>query len=247
VAEPLPSVSAVLPAYNEAGVIAGVVTRTASALIALDVPEPEIVVVDDGSRDGTAALAGEVACDGVRVRVITHPRNRGYGAALRTGFDAASGDAVLLMDSDGQFDPADLDRLLPQYRADRLVAGFRMRRSDPLIRVLNQRAFFMVVRLLFGRTARDVNCGFKLFPRAVGCGLSSDGALISTELLVRAREHGHAIVDVPVPHAPRLTGAPTGARPSVVLRAFVELWRLHRRMRAEPARLQADLEAAATD
>src|SRR5437660_3764174 len=82
VAEPLPSVSAVLPAYNEAGVIAGVVTRTASALIALDVPEPEIVVVDDGSRDGTAALAGEVACDGVRVRVITHPRNRGYGAAL---------------------------------------------------------------------------------------------------------------------------------------------------------------------
>ena len=128
-----------------------------------------------------------------------------------------------------------------------MVCGDRQQRSDSLLRRLNNAAFFTLVRARFGRTARDVNCGFKLFPRAVGCGLSSDGALISTELLVRAREHGHAIVDVPVPHAPRLTGAPTGARPSVVLRAFVELWRLHRRMRAEPARLQADLEAAATD
>ena len=116
-----------------------------------------------------------------------------------------------------------------------------------MVRRAANAAFFLVVRAALGGSVWDANCGFKLFPRAVGCGLSSDGALISTELLVRAREHGHAIVDVPVPHAPRLTGAPTGARPSVVLRAFVELWRLHRRMRAEPARLQADLEAAGTD
>ena len=115
----------------------------------------------------------------------------------------------MLMDSDGQFDPADVSLLLLRWDGRAVVCGDRQQRSDSLLRRLNNAAFFTLVRARFGRTARDVNCGFKLFPRAVGCGLSSDGALISTELLVRAREHGHAIVDVPVPHAPRLTGAPS--------------------------------------
>jgi glycosyltransferase involved in cell wall biosynthesis len=223
-----PRVTAVLPAYNEAAVIAGVVGRAAAAMLDLGIPSPEIVVVDDGSSDQTAALAPTLAPPAVHVQVISHGSNRGYGAALRTGFDAATTEAVWLMDSDGQFDPADLSRLLPHYRTDRLVAGYRIRRNDPLRRRLNHAAFFWLVRLLFGRTVRDVNCGFKLFPAAVGRSLGADGALISTELVLRARRAGYRTVEVGVPHYPRRAGHATGAAPRVVLRAFAELWRLRR-------------------
>ncbi|MGA8361521.1 MAG: glycosyltransferase family 2 protein, partial [Candidatus Dormiibacterota bacterium] len=101
----LPSISAVLPAYNEEAVIAETVRRTAAALTDLGIAEFEILVVDDGSSDATAARASTALVSDPRVRVVSHHRNRGYGAALRTGFEAATCDAVFLMDSDGQFDP----------------------------------------------------------------------------------------------------------------------------------------------
>ena len=223
-----PTVTAVLPAYNEAALIADVVAQTAAAMRALGLRDSEIVVVDDGSRDATATLARGAAPAGVPVRVVSHLRNRGYGAALRTGFDAAAREAVWVMDSDGQFDPADLARLLPHYRFDRVVTGYRIRRSDARMRQVNNTAFFALVRLLFGHTVRDVNCGFKLFPSAVGRSLRADGALISTELVLRARRAGYQIVEVGVPHYPRRAGEATGASPRVVLRAFEELWRLRR-------------------
>jgi glycosyltransferase involved in cell wall biosynthesis len=221
-------VTAVLPAYNEEAVIADVVRRTAAAMLKLGVPDPEIIVVDDGSKDATARCARSKAPVGVEVRVIAHPLNRGYGAALRTGFENARGDAVWLMDSDGQFDPGDLARLLPHYRADRVVCGYRIRRSDKAVRRWNHTAFFTLVRFVVGRTTRDVNCGFKLFPRSVGRGLRLNGALISTELIVRARKAGYQPVEVGVPHYPRTAGQATGANPRVVARAFGELWRFRR-------------------
>jgi glycosyltransferase involved in cell wall biosynthesis len=223
-----PRVSAVLPAYNEEAVIADVVQRTAAAMLELGVPNPEVIVVDDGSADSTAQRAALKAPAGVEVRVIAHPVNRGYGAALRTGFENAQGDAVWLMDSDGQFDPCDLGKLLPLYGPDRVVCGYRIRRSDTAVRRLNHAAFFTLVRVVLGRTARDVNCGFKLFPRDVGRGLRSNGALLCTELIVRARKSGYKPVDVGVPHYPRTAGQATGANPRVVVRAFGELWRFRR-------------------
>jgi glycosyltransferase involved in cell wall biosynthesis len=158
--------------------------------------------------------------------VVSHPRNRGYGAALRTGFDAATCEAVFHMDSDGQFDPTEISRLLALYAPDKVVSGFRIRRNDTFVRRLYHNAFFGLVRLLFGPTVRDVNCAFKLFPRAVGQGLHSDGALVCTELLVRARRSGYRLMDVGVHHYPRTTGRATGANVSVVVRAFRELWQL---------------------
>jgi len=223
-----PRISAVLPAYNEEAVIADVIRRTAAAMLEMGVPDPEIIVVDDGSRDATAQRARVKAPVGVEVRVIAHPVNRGYGAALRTGFENARGDAVWLMDSDGQFDPGDLGKLLPHYRVDRVVCGYRIRRSDKAVRRWNHTAFFTLVRFVIGRTIRDVNCGFKLFPREVGRGLRLNGALISTELIVRARKAGYQPVTVGVPHYPRTAGQATGANPRVVARAFGELWRFRR-------------------
>ena len=225
------SLSVVLPAYNEEAVIATTVRRVHDVLASLRLDKFEVLVVDDGSRDGTAAACEDVARELPEVRVIAHQVNRGYGAALRTGFEAARGSAVFLMDTDGQFDPADLHQLLEHWDGNTVVCGYRARRSDPAARRAYNRAFFTIVNARIGRTARDINCGFKLFPRAVGVGLTSDGALISTELLLRARDSGCTIVDVPVSHSPRLTGSPTGANPRVVLRAFAELWQLDRRMR----------------
>ncbi len=221
-----PSISAVLPAYNEEAVIAETVRRTAAALRGLGVSDFEILVVDDGSADGTAARASSVEGPGIHVRVVSHAVNRGYGAALRTGFDAATREAVFLMDSDGQFDPTEISRLLALYGADRVICGYRIRRRDTWLRRSYHKAFFGLVRLGFGATVRDVNCAFKLFPRAVGQGLRSDGALVSTELLVRARRSGYRLMNVGVHHYPRTTGRATGADVRVVARAFRELWQL---------------------
>ncbi|MFN2569109.1 MAG: glycosyltransferase family 2 protein [Candidatus Dormibacteria bacterium] len=223
-----PSISAVLPAFNEAAVIAAVVRGAAEALARSRVPSCEIIVVDDGSGDGTAEEVRRGAPAEVRVRVISHDRNRGYGAALRTGFTAARHEPVWLMDGDGQFDPADLARLLPHYAPDVAVLGYRERRQDPWLRRANHAAFFWLVRLLFGPTVRDVNCAFKLFPRPVGLELRCEGAVISTELVLRARRSGYRSVQVAVPHYPRRAGRATGADPRVVGRAFAELWRLRR-------------------
>jgi glycosyltransferase involved in cell wall biosynthesis len=225
---PLPSISAVLPAYNEVAVIADVARRTEQALRAMGIVDLEVLVVDDGSSDGTGDAVRALGEAHPEITVVRHSHNRGYGAALRSGFEAARCDAVFVMDSDAQFDPADIHLLLPHYRADTMVAGYRSPRNDSLLRRANHTAFFTVVRALFGPSLRDVNCAFKLFPRRLGVGLRSSGAMISTELALRARHLGYLIVEVPVPHYARTAGTPTGANPRVVARAFGELWQLRR-------------------
>jgi glycosyltransferase involved in cell wall biosynthesis len=238
------SISAVLPAYNEVAVIADVVRRTHAALRASGVAGHEVVVVDDGSNDGTGERVLGLAAELPATRLLSHLSNLGYGAALRTGFDAARGEAVWLLDSDGQFDPADLSLLLPLWEPGSMVAGYREQRQDPWPRRANHAAFFTLVRLLNGPTLRDVNCAFKLFARELGTGLHSRGAMISTELALRARDRGCRIVEVAVPHHPRTTGEATGARPAVVARAFVELLELRADRDAErrgDGRVQGDL------
>ena len=223
-----PSITAVLPAFNEEAVIVETVKRTRKALQDTQTPDFEIVVVDDGSTDTTAALVTDLQDSDSRIRTVSHEQNRGYGAALKTGFDAARMSAVWLMDSDGQFDPADLSLLLEKYQPRVAVFGYRRNRQDSFMRRANHAAFFTVVRATFGHTTRDVNCAFKLFPAELGRGLHSDGAMISTELVIRTRRRGYDIVEVGVPHYPRIAGQATGANPGVVVRAFAELWDMRR-------------------
>lgn len=217
-------VSAVMPAFNEEQNLPQSVARLAAALTN-QARSFEIIVVDDGSRDGTAAVLEGLKGRYPMLRIVRHPTNRGYGAALRSGFDSARFAWVFMMDADNQFDPEEIGKLLDRAGDADIVAGYRQNRRDPLPRRLNAWAFFTLVRLLFGYLARDVNCAFKLFRRDLlaRMALHSDGALINTEILVLARRMQARIVEVPVHHYPRTAGTPTGANPRVVLRAFREL------------------------
>jgi glycosyltransferase involved in cell wall biosynthesis len=217
------SISLVLPAYDEAENIDAVL-RQARTELARQAKEFEIIVVDDGSSDRTAAIA--VRHPGIRV--LRHERNRGYGAALRTGLGAARLEWVLFTDADLQFDLADLAHLVAASRHDDVIVGYRSPRRDPLGRILLGRAWGLVVRLLFGLRVRDVDCAFKLFRRVVlrAIPIESVGALVSTEILVRASAAGFRIREVPVRHFPRRAGRATGARPRVIWLALRELARL---------------------
>ena len=217
-------ISAVMPAFNEEANLEESVSRMARALGDW-AHSYEIVVVDDGSQDGTAALLERLKAVHARLRVVRHPSNRGYGAAVRSGFAAACYAWIFLMDADNQFDPAEVGQLLTVAAGADIVAGYRRRRRDPLPRRLSAWAFFSLVRLFFGSLVRDVNCAFKLIRRDLlaRMELRSEGALINTEVLVFARRLGARVIEVPVHHYPRLSGKQTGANPRVVLRAFKEL------------------------
>jgi glycosyltransferase involved in cell wall biosynthesis len=233
------SIAAVLPAYNEEALIEQTIRHLAAVLAQL-VDSFQILVTDDGSRDGTARILAylETSEPHLHLSVVTHPTNLGYGAALASGFDAATADLVLLLDADGQFDVAELVHLLAALDADTdLVIGYRVKRADPPVRLLNAWGWKQLVNGLFGYAARDVDCAFKLFRRQVWANVHVDsrGATFSAEFLIKARRLDFHITEVPVTHLPRKAGSPTGARPSVILRAFVELFRLRLRLNQDLA------------
>ncbi|WCB96196.1 GtrB-like O-antigen conversion [Baekduia alba] len=234
---PLPrlaGVSIVLPCHDEAGNVARMVGEATAAARAV-ADAHEILVVDDGSTDATRAVAAEAARCDERVRLLVHDGNRGYGVALRTGFAAARLEWVFLTDADCQFDLMDLVAALPLAAASDLVCGYRVRRADPLHRRLNARAWNGLVDHMFALGVRDVDCAFKLMRRELvqGLALEADGAVVSTELLVRARAAGARIGELGVTHRPRAAGRSSGADPAVVLRAFRELRALRAQLRAE--------------
>lgn len=230
----MPGISVVLPAYNEEENIPKTVTAVVESLkgITLDY---EVIVVDDGSRDRTAEVTSELASQHPCVRLVRHELNRGYGGALHSGFCAATRDLVFMTDSDNQFDVGEISKLLPLVGVADLVIGYRAKRQDPFIRKLNAFGWNLLINVLFGYTARDVDCAFKLFKREIldNITIESRGATFSAEFLVRAKRKGYRIREVPVTHLPRLAGKPTGARIDVILRAFRELIRFRRGLSRE--------------
>jgi glycosyltransferase involved in cell wall biosynthesis len=231
----LPALSYFFPAHNEEANLGALVEEALAALPTL-AEEFEIIVVDDGSRDATPAIADRLAIaqPGI-VRVVHHPTNLGYGAALRSGFRAARFDLVCFTDGDRQFRVADLARLTARLQAPDspdVVAGFRLRRADPPIRALYARLYWLANRVWFGLPLRDIDCACKLFRHAAleDLRVESGGAFFSAELLIKLRASGRTVVEVGVPHHARTAGSPTGARPSVIWRAMKDFWGLRLRM-----------------
>lgn len=225
---PRRSVSFVLPAFNEEDNIEAAISSC------LSVGERccadfEVVVVDDGSVDRTRQLVEKAASTHTKVRLVHHTTNRGYGEALRSGFGAATCDYVFFTDADNQFDIGDLPLLLAWAGEADIVAGYRRLRQDSVIRILNAWAWNRLVRLLFYVPVRDIDCAFKLFRRRVleEIAIESRGAMINTEIMVKAARTGCCILEVGVSHRRRVGGRPQGARPRVILRSLRELATLY--------------------
>ena len=190
-------------------------------------PDWEIVLVDDGSTDDTVAVArAAMGTANGRLRVLSHERKRGYGITVADGLRAARMDYVAFMDGDGQFDAADLRRLVDLMSSADLAAGWRRHRADPSYRLVIAGVFNLLVRMLYGVRVRDIDCGLKLMRREVldaAAPLLARSALLNTELYFKCGRSGLRIQQVAVNHYPRVAGVRSGARLIPILRAVRDL------------------------
>ena len=200
--------SVFFPAYNDSGTIASMVIRTVKAASELT-PDFEIIVVDDGSADGTAEIADELARTYRQVRAVHHPTNRDYGAALQTGFRSATKELIFYTDGDAQYDPAELSALWDSMTPGvDLVNGYKISRSDPLHRIVIGRLYHHIVSVLFGLSVRDVDCDFRLMRRSIfeRIDLEKTSGVICLEMMKKIDDAGFRIVEVPVHHYHRAFG-----------------------------------------
>lgn len=215
------------PAHNEAENIERVV-NAALEVAAQIADRYEVIIVNDGSTDGTREVADRMAAANPNVRVVHHDVNRGYGGALQSGFKAARYEYVFFSDGDGQFDLSELKEFAPFVPEFDLVIGYRIKRSDPFYRWLNAKLYALFIRAIHGLKVRDIDCAFKLMKRSVleSFTLQSTGALISAELLIRSMRRGYRWKEIGVHHYPRQFGQQSGANLRVILRMFGEVWKL---------------------
>jgi len=224
-----PSISAVFPAYNDAGTIPSMVLRAAMTLRALT-DDFEVIVTNDGSADYTAAVLDELAATCPWLRVIHHPANRGYGHALRSGFGAATKELVFYTDGDAQYDPAELALLHPRMvDGVDIVNGYKISRNDPWHRIVIGRLYHHAMRLAFGYPIRDVDCDFRLIRRHCfeAVTLESPDGTLPLEMVKKFTDAGFTFAEVPVHHFHRVYGRSqffNVARLARVTREIGRLW-----------------------
>jgi glycosyltransferase involved in cell wall biosynthesis len=203
------SISAFFPAYNDAGSIGPLIRATASILPKM-ANEYEIVVVNDGSADETGKILKALAAEYHFLKVIEHRVNRGYGAALITGFANCSKDLIFYTDGDGQYDVNELPLLLEAFgeKVD-LVNGYKISRSDPVHRIIVGRLYQHLMRFMFHLAIRDVDCDFRLFRRSLllHTRLTCESGVSCVEMMKKFERRGCRIVEVPVHHYPRSHGS----------------------------------------
>jgi len=220
------SISIILPVYNEEGNIWKVIEDVANFLQNQDIFEKyEIIAVDDGSRDNTFKILREFQYKIPYLKVISHHKNLGYGKALVSGVKASRYSLVFFIDADGQFNIRDINRMFTYFDVFDIITGYRYKRKDVFYRIILGKFYSFLVFLLFGLSLKDINCGFKLFKReilneeSIRC---KNGAFY-TEVLLKAKDRGYKIKEVPVEHFSRLSGKATGANPRVILSSIIDL------------------------
>lgn len=234
----LASLSVFFPAYNDAPSLPALLEKTFAVLPTLT-DDFEVIVVNDGSRDNTAQVLAELQQKyGARLRVITHPKNLGYGAALRSGFAAATKELVFYTDGDGQYDPGELPKLAAMMAPDvGLVNGYKIERHDPWHRIAIGRLYNCFARLLFRIRIRDIDCDYRLIRRSLldEIRLRSTSGTICVELVRKLELSPYRVVEVPVHHYPRLHGRSQFFRLRSLASTFAQLIRLYFRLVIKPA------------
>lgn len=230
----LKELSVFFPIYNEEKNIRTTFAKTL-AVLPVVAEKYEILLVNDGSTDRTSTVLKELAANRPFVRVITHPVNRGYGAALKSGLYGVAFEWVVFTDSDGQFDFSEITHFIETQAktgAD-MVIGYYLHRAVPFYRKVNSFLWQLTVLLFFGLSVRDVDCGFKFFRKKVIETIpaleSERGAFISTEFLIKAKKSGFRMIELGVHHYPA-TRPGTGANLNVILKSFSDLFKLWRRL-----------------
>lgn len=232
-ADKFPSLSVFFPAYNDAPSMPGLIART-FAVLEQHVADYEVIVVNDGSQDRTGAVLEELRAEHAgRLRIVTHPRNLGYGGALRTGFRSATRDFVFYTDGDGQYDPSELPALLALAGPDTgLVNGYKLERHDPRHRVWIGGIYNFCARLLFRIRIRDIDCDYRLIRRQLldRIQLTSTSGTICVELVRKLELSGWRVAEIGVHHYPRLHGRSQFFRVRSLALTFYQLLRLWLRL-----------------
>lgn len=221
--------SVFFPSFNEEGNVEAAVGQAVEILEKLKI-QYEITIVNDGSTDKTASVGENLARKNPRVRVINHPKNLGYGEALKSGFYSAKYDTIVYTDGDGQFNFQEITKFLEKIQNCDVIIGYRIKRQDPFLRKLFGKGWRLSLLAFFGLTLKDVDCGFKMVKRAVLEKIprleSQRGAMINAELAIKAKKFGFKVDQVGVNHYPRLSGKPTGAGVRVIIKSYLDLVRL---------------------
>jgi glycosyltransferase involved in cell wall biosynthesis len=201
--------SVFLPSYNEEKNLPYLIEEC-DKYLSKNLDQYEIIVIDDGSTDNTAPVVSELSEEYKNLRLVKHEGNQGYGQAIRTGIKESKYPWTFFMDSDNQFKIEDLEKFLNHDDYD-LIIGYRLKRNDPLKRLIASRIYGMFVKALFGLTVRDIDCAFKLMRRdaVANLGFVSNSFFASTELLVKAKKKDLKIKEIGVHHYPRKEGVST--------------------------------------
>ena len=229
----VPSLSVFFPAYNEQDNIVKL-TKTIVHVLEEIGGEYEVIIVNDGSSDNTGEVAEELARRYPRVRVIHHDKNRGYGAALKTGFTSAKNNYIFYTDGDGQFDVKELKKFVALIGLSDLVVGFRIRKRYTLYRNITSFTYNLVLQLLFYLQYRDVDCAFKLVPKSLidQIDIESLRFFVDAELLIKAQRLGYSVTEMGVNHYHRDAGLTT-VKPSTIISTIKEMGWFYVRMRAK--------------
>jgi glycosyltransferase involved in cell wall biosynthesis len=227
--------SVFLPTFNESETIEEVVVKTRAVLQKV-ATKWEIIIVNDGSTDGTRKIIEKLQKEDEKIRVINHEENRGYGASFKSGLYASKYKWIAFTDSDGQFDFGEIKNFLAKQKetnAD-LVIGYYKKRQVSKLKIITSKIWELSILLLFGLKVHDIDCGFKLISKNVADKIpaleSERGAFISSEFLIKAKRAGFKIVEIPVTHYPRLKGMGTGRKLNVIIKSFIDLLRLWKKL-----------------
>lgn len=228
-----PSIYLFCPAYNDEGNIEKVVSEAVKVLEEIS-SDYLVTIVEDGSPDKTGEVADELARRCEKVRVIHHPVNMGYGGALKTGFtnpERAKYDLIAYTDGDGQFNIAEIKKLLPLVENNDVVISYRMNRTEGWRRKFQSWVYNFLTRIISGLKFKDFNCSFKVFKREVleHIEIEFPTVFIDAELVIKAALAGYKIAEAGVTHYPRMTGSGSGAKWSLVKDTIKSMWEFRRK------------------